>query len=104
MLGLIASDTYITPGTGGRKTVTTPGTAVRIVSSETPCVAVMIQALSTNTGNIAVGSSDVLNTAGSEKGIELTPGQPITLSTRDLYHWFIDADMASDGIRYLLLR
>ena len=83
MAALISSGTYISVLTDGRKTVTTAGTPVQLVSTETPCAAVVIQALRTNAGHIGVGGPNVKLTAGSESGISLTAGQPEIIPVND---------------------
>lgn len=84
----------------GRKTVAVAGTAVRLVSSNTPCRKVDIQALPSNTDQVAVGSSAVVATAGSERGTVLAPGGTATLSVQDLYALYIDAAVSGEGVTF----
>jgi len=93
----------------GRAVIATPNTAVLIGTSAANVV--IIQALKANTGNIMVGgplSTDSDITDGSENGVELEPGQTITLPIRELgvgttRGVWIDGETAGDGISYLLL-
>lgn len=101
--GLVAPGTYISVLTDGRKTVTVAGTPVQLVSSETPCAAVIVQALRTNAGHIAVGGANVKLTAGSEAGISITAGQPLTLDVNDARRVWIDADNSGEGVSYTIL-
>lgn len=90
--------------TGGRKVVTTGGTREQVVTSETPCSAVVVQALRTNSGNVMIGGSDVDVTVGSENGLDLTPGQTAVINLQDLSILYIDADNNGEGVNYLLLK
>ena len=80
---LVAPGGFITGLSGGRAVSTTPGTPVKISSTSQSCTGAVVQALLTNTGNIAVGGNDVNvhGGAGAENGIELIAGQTITLFT-----------------------
>lgn len=84
----------------GRKTVSSPGTAVQLGTSN--CLGVEIQCLYANQGNVMVGDSDVDITDGSEAGVEISPGQSITLWVRELSSIYLDADNAGDGVSYIL--
>ncbi len=80
----------------GSVTVTSPGTAVAVVSSGNAISAVSFRARSDNTGAVYVGDSDV----DSTNGYRLEPGDELTLSFRetiDLRRFFIDADTANDS-------
>lgn len=84
----------------GRKTVSSAGTAVRLVSSNTPCRKVEIQALPDNTDNVAIGDSNVLATSGSERGVILSPNGSVTMYVSDLYALYVDAAVSSEGVSY----
>jgi len=96
----------------GRKTVTTPGTAVQLSISLKAAVEVLVSALSTNTGIVCVGGSSVLATAGSESGVLLKPGETARIyggmscegGLLDLTSLYLDAAVAGEGICYLALR
>lgn len=80
-------------------TVPTPGTAVPLTSSNTPCKRVELQAKTGNTGTIYIGASDVSST----KGIQLAKGQIYTLHIEDLIQLWIDASNANDGVTGIYL-
>lgn len=87
----------------GTKTVTTAGTAVRIVANNTIIKSGTIQALSSNTGTVCVGSSTVL--ASSKNGICLSAGQATPLFyvpgvPWDLSTLYIDSTVNSEGVSY----
>lgn len=85
----------------GVKSVTTAGTAVQLSSTSIPCRMVQIQARVANTGNIAVGSSSVLATAGAERGIILVPGAWVALRVTDVNKIYLDAAVSGEGVSYL---
>lgn len=83
----------------GRQTVTTAGTAVQL--QDHPCKMVVITAETDNTGNIFVGSSNVVAAAGSEIGFVLYTGQtsiPIPISNTNLL--YINSTVNGDGVTY----
>lgn len=86
--------------TDGRKTVTTPGTQVAIVSSATPCKWVMITALLTNTQVIFIGGSGVDATIGAEAGTPLAAGDSITVPISNAQLVFVDSRVAGEGISF----
>jgi hypothetical protein len=87
------------PLLGGRKTVTTAGTRVQLPEGHVGQVE--LQALKTNTGNIAVGGAAVVAAAGSESGILLTAGQTETVDVTDLKDVWIDSTVSGEGVSYL---
>lgn len=101
---LVAPGSYINGLCGGNKVVSVAGVAEKVVSSATPASVVIVQALSTNNGNVAIGGSDVKNAAGFESGIELVPGQSITIYLTDLSLAWADVEIGGEGIRYLIMR
>jgi hypothetical protein len=101
---LVSPGTYITELKGGRKVVTTGGTAEQLTATDTNCQGAILQALRTNTGTVAVGGSDVNIAAGGENGIILTAGQTMTLFTTNLTRIWIDAENDSEGVNYLVLK
>jgi hypothetical protein len=91
----------------GEVTVTTAGTRVQITSSDITAVAVVIQALPTNTGNIFVGDSTVAST----NGLILTPGDIIVIDPEEenelnLSDVYVDAATNADKVRvaYMTVR
>lgn len=84
----------------GTKSVTTAGTAEALVASSTACRMVEIQAMAGNTNNIAVGSSTVVATAGSERGLVLAPSQSVAIRVKDLNDIYIDAVTNGEGVSF----
>lgn len=85
----------------GRKTVTTAGTALAIGAAGAIYKKVIITALTTNTGVIAIGGSNVLATAGSENGMVLKTGNThVTLHDIDLSKVFVDASVSGEGLTW----
>jgi hypothetical protein len=87
--------------TSGRKTVTTPGTAVQLNANSVPCKRIYITALSADVGTVYVGGPDVLAVpAGSTTGTPLTAGQSLIVPMWDLASTYIDSTSASEGVTY----
>ena len=83
----------------GSVTVTSPGTAVAVVTSGNAVSAVSFRARADNTGAVYVGDSGVDNA----DGYRLEPGDELNLSFRetiDLRRFFVDADTANDGVDF----
>ena len=95
----VISDLY-----GIRKTVTTAGTAERLSTTLINCVQICLQALLTNTGNIAIGGSNVIVASGSENSITLVPGQTMTINCQNPQIIWMDAEVNGEGISYLVLK
>jgi len=76
--------------------VAVTNTAVAIISSSTPVVGVIIQALASNVNNIKVGDSSVV----SSSGFELQPGQAVGLAIDNLNKVYINGTVA-DGVCFL---
>lgn len=85
--------------TDGRKTVTTPGTAVA-VRATLACKWVQVVALKTNTQQVNVGGSGALATAGASTGTPLDPGQSTTIPVNDAAKIFVDARVAGEGVSF----
>lgn len=88
----------------GRKTSTTPGTAVQIVASGTIATSsdsVMVQALLTNTNPVTVGASTTLAASGSRRGAILSAGQAVVLDVDDPSVLWLDVATSGDGVSYL---
>lgn len=84
----------------GSKSVTTAGTDVCLVSSTTPVKWVTIQARTSNTGYIAVGSAGVDATLGTGTGVLLSAGGAITLPSDNLLDIYIDSTVNGEGVRF----
>lgn len=80
----------------GQITVTTSGTRVALAGS-TAVVAVVVQALSTNTGSIWVGDASVT----VSNGFELQPGQSTGIAIDNLSKVFVDASTNGDKACFL---
>ena len=103
MGGTVANTTKISP-TGGSKTVTTAGTAVALVASETLRTMLYVRAKSTNTGDIYLGDSAVDKTTSQQ--IVLDASQEITIEAPagyclDINEFYIDADTDGEGVDFL---
>jgi len=85
----------------GRKTVTTAGTAERLVSANTPCRKVTIMAELDNTGYIVIGDSTVVASLSTRRGIPLSAGTSVTLDIYDLYSIYLDAEVSGEGVTFL---
>ena len=98
-------DVGLVPIATGRTVIAVTGTAVIIGTTEGNLM--VIHALPTNAGTIYIGgpaSTDAVTTAGSERGMPLTPGQAVTLPVRTLgvgttRGWFVNGT-APDGVVY----
>lgn len=83
----------------GKKTVTTAGTQVCLVSSSTPCYEVLIQALRTTGGRIYIGGSTVAN--DDSNGVYLTAGQSIQITAQNLTQIYINSTVNGEGVTYI---
>lgn len=101
---VLASDSDALPVTlnvpttilNGKTTVSTAGTRVALAGA-TACKSVTIKALATNTGLIYVGN----NTVASTNGLQLAPGESVSLDIADLSTVNLDAANNNDGVTYL---
>lgn len=87
----------------GRKVVATAGTPLQIIAANTAIKRVLITALTTNTGVIAIGGSNAVRAAaGSENGLVIkNTSQPIELLQEDLSKVWIDASVNGEGVTYI---
>ena len=94
------------PGNGGgvgRKTSTTPGTAVALASTAA-CRRVIVQALWSNTNPVAVGlAAGVKATVGSEAGIKLNPGGSAAFDIDDIAKVYMDPITSGEGVSFTYL-
>lgn len=89
--------------TSGRKTVTTPGTAVQLVSLGSVCRKIIMTAPPANGGAVYVGGTNVSAVSGSQKGLLLLPTGSATIDIDDAGKIWIDSEIASEGITYSYL-
>uniref|UniRef100_A0A6M3IM53 Uncharacterized protein n=1 Tax=viral metagenome TaxID=1070528 RepID=A0A6M3IM53_9ZZZZ len=87
----------------GRKTVTTPGTAVALVAVATGCRRLVVTALITNTDYVVVGASTVVAAEATRRGTPLVAGQSLELEISDVSLIFIDAVVAGEGVSFIYL-
>ena len=85
----------------GIQAVAAAGTAEALVSSSTTCRRVIIQAFSGNTGIVVIGDSNVVATAGAERGFTLQPSQAVELGVKELADIYVDAVNSSDGVQFI---
>lgn len=78
----------------------TPGTAVQLNATSTPCRKVRVTAFAENAGRITVGSSTTLATANAARGRGLNPGESETFPVNDVNLLYMDALNANDGLSY----
>lgn len=83
----------------GQKTVTTAGTRVQLTTTNTGTHTVVIRALLGNTAGakIYVGGSNV----SSSNGLELGPGDAVTIVTGNLANIYLDASTNTQSVSYL---
>lgn len=62
---------------------------------------VTIQALYANAGDVVIGDSTVIASAGTRRGVALPAGASVTLYVEDLYPIYIDAENNNDGVSYI---
>ena len=97
VLDNIDSNTTLPSGiVAGAKTVTTAGTAERLLASTTACKKIIMTAEDDNTGKIFYGGSSVSSSVGDY----LFPAQKITIEIDDVYEVYIDAEQDGDGVKF----
>jgi hypothetical protein len=82
----------------GQKTVASAGTA-EVLGVATAIQGVLIQALSTNTGNVYVGDSNV----DSTNGYVLSRNASVAFDIDNLNDIYIDVDTNGEGVSYLIV-
>ena len=88
----------------GRKTVTTPGSAEKLISTITVCRKVILTAPAGNGGEVYVGDSSTSAVSGSQKGLLLLPTGSATIDIDDVSKVWIDATVAGEGVTFTYLR
>lgn len=87
----------------GQKTVTTAGTEVALAASGSPQSAVMVKALTTNTGLVYVGNAGD-GTVASTTGMPLAAGDVVIFQYVDeLSDIMVDSAVNGEGVAYLVL-
>ncbi len=84
----------------GRKTVTTPGTPVKLLATATACKKVMATAPSSNGGTVYIGGITTSAVAGSEQGLMLLPTGSALIEIDDVSKLYIDATSAGEGVTF----
>ncbi|MEW5870721.1 MAG: hypothetical protein AB1894_15720 [Chloroflexota bacterium] len=88
----------------GQRTVTTAGTAVRLsaASFQANCP-VMVKALDTNTGAVALGDDGAGDVTVSN-GLRLLAGDAVIFEhVGDLYNLWLDSAVDGEGVSWILL-
>lgn len=100
------ADSPITQIVDSKKTSTTPGTAVQFAAkgATTHCSYVEVQALETNTKQVAVGGPSVLEAVANRAGIVLQPGEGRIFYVTDLSMLYLDVQVSGEGVGYQLGR
>lgn len=94
----------------GKTVVATAGTRVQVAdvaNAKTIAVTAVIQALSTNTGAVAIGGNTVVAGPGTQGtptqvGIRLNAGDVISLDLIDIGAVYVDAVTNGDGVSWVL--
>ena len=88
----------------GQRTVTTAGTAVRLAASSTPCTGpLMVKALDTNTGVVALGHDGAGDVTVSN-GLRLAAGDAVVFEfVGNLYDLWLDSSVNGEGVSWLML-
>jgi hypothetical protein len=86
----------------GQTTVTTAGTEV-ILNADQACNAVLIKAITANTGIMYVGN-DGANAVSSTTGYPLSSGEaPIVLEVKNLNQIYVDASVNGEKVAWIVL-
>lgn len=84
-----------------RKVVASAGTAEALVAATKPFSWCTVQAEDTNTGDIVIGASTVVEADATRRGIRLLPGEAFHMaSAGDLLYVYIDSEVNGDGVHY----
>ncbi|MFA6271086.1 MAG: hypothetical protein WC657_07835 [Candidatus Paceibacterota bacterium] len=85
----------------GQTTVTTAGTEVQLNANQA-CNAVVVKALSTNTGIMYIGN-DGANAVSSTTGFPLSKDDQILIETKNLNQWYVDASVNGEKVAWIIL-
>jgi hypothetical protein len=83
------------------------GSPLPIQLPDIPCSYVILKGLSANTGNVYIGTVDVLGLQGStntRSGFELDSGDQIELPIDNLNKLYLISDHANDNLTYIAFR
>ena len=102
----VASSTTLSP-LYGVQAVAVPGTAEPLVGSSTKVLTVTIFTKEGNTSNVYIGTSTVDKT--TSKQIVLAPGALVSIDAPlgynfNLNSWYVDAEVANEGVNYIAMR
>lgn len=90
-----------TGAVSGRKTVSSAGTAERLVASTTDCKYIIVNAGLGNTNPVVVGGSGVVALEGSQEGIILIPGNnPVRIDIDDVTEVWVDSQTSGDAVAF----
>lgn len=93
---------YITGIGDSRKVVTAAGSAESLTFGSVAIKEVVVMAEADNTGTIVVGSSAVIATLATRRGISLTAGQSYgPIRTNNLQNICIDATVSGEGVTFV---
>ena len=86
----------------GNQRVTTPGTAMPLTNTSTPCFLVEVVANLNNVGVLTVGGNTVVGAVTGRSGIPLNAGDVFTVTDVDnLNKIWIDVVSGGDGVTYV---
>lgn len=77
--------------------VATAGTPEPISATSKFCKSVTIQALASNTANVAIGGESTVDLS-AETGVVLTPGNSLTMNAVDLKDIWVDVGVNTEGV------
>ena len=88
----------------GQRVVTTAGTAVRLSAASNPCTGpLMVKALDTNTGVVALGG-DGSGDVTVSNGLRLEAGDAVVFEfVGNMYDIWLDSAVNGEGVSWLLL-
>ena len=91
----------------GVQNVAVPGDAEPLMASATKVLSVLVMAKNTNTDNVYLGTSAVDKT--SSKQLIMPPGSTVSIDvpvgySTNLANWYIDAEVAGEGVDFVALR
>ena len=92
---------------GGRQVVATAGTPVPLSTTSLSVLTVKVQALATNTDEVAVGGSDVDAAEGSENGMVLDADQIVEFGVAEvdeLGDIYVEARVDGEGVSFVCSR
>jgi len=86
----------------GRKVVTAATTAEALSATSAQFKTLTVQAEESNTGDIMIGASTVVEAPGTDRGLRLIPGGSYHIAVPgDLADVYIDAEVSGDGVTFL---